>query len=714
MQPHRTLMTKEEKNNMKADLKRIEYAPGKHLTVDIGRLAKQANGSTFIRLGDTVVMATATAEREAKPGMPFFPLTVEFRETYAAGGKFPGGFIKREGRPSEKEILSARLIDRTIRPLFPDGYMNETQLICQVFSSDGENDGDVIGAVAASISLMISDIPFDGPMAQVRVGRIDGDFIINPTVSELKGADIDLTVGGTLDSVVMVEGEMDEISEEEMVEAIRLAHESIKKLCEFQVELRQEYGKEKWERPQIETDPELLQQIREIVGDRYTEISRKGLTKKEYGTAAKAIVVEVREKLAEQWPEQEETITDLCHDIQKEAMREVVLNEKTRIDGRKPADIRDIWTEVAYLPRTHGSAIFTRGETQSLVSVTLGTKRDEQMIDTLFYNDAKRFMLNYNFPPYCTGEVKMMRGVSRREIGHGNLAERSLKKMVPSTEDFDYTIRIVADILESNGSSSMASVCGGSMALMDAGVPVKKPVAGIAMGMIVGDGKHVVLSDIQGEEDHMGDMDFKITGTKDGITACQMDIKVKGISYDVMVEALQQARDGRLHILECMDETISEPRSELSKYAPAFVKIEVETDQIGGIIGPGGKVIQGIQRETGAELMIEEVGNKGVVTISADSQEKIDAAIQRIKSITGDLEEGEIYTGTVRSIKEYGAFVEILPGRDGLLHISEIDHKRINKVTDVLSEGEKIEVKLLKVEDGGKLRLSRKALIPKE
>lgn len=699
---------------MKADLKRIEYAPGKHLTVDIGRLAKQANGSTFIRLGDTVVMATATAEREAKPGMPFFPLTVEFRETYAAGGKFPGGFIKREGRPSEKEILSARLIDRTIRPLFPDGYMNETQVICQVFSSDGENDGDVIGAVAASISLMISDIPFDGPMAQVRVGRIDGDFIINPTVSELKGADIDLTVGGTLDSVVMVEGEMDEISEEEMVEAIRLAHESIKKLCEFQVELRQEYGKEKWERPQTETDPELLQQIREIVGDRYTEISRKGLTKKEYGTAAKAIVVEVREKLAEQWPEQEETITDLCHDIQKEAMREVVLNEKTRIDGRKPADIRDIWTEVAYLPRTHGSAIFTRGETQSLVSVTLGTKRDEQMIDTLFYNDAKRFMLNYNFPPYCTGEVKMMRGVSRREIGHGNLAERSLKKMVPSTEDFDYTIRIVADILESNGSSSMASVCGGSMALMDAGVPVKKPVAGIAMGMIVGDGKHVVLSDIQGEEDHMGDMDFKITGTKDGITACQMDIKVKGISYDVMVEALQQARDGRLHILECMDETISEPRSELSKYAPAFVKIEVETDQIGGIIGPGGKVIQGIQRETGAELMIEEVGNKGVVTISADSQEKIDAAIQRIKSITGDLEEGEIYTGTVRSIKEYGAFVEILPGRDGLLHISEIDHKRINKVTDVLSEGEKIEVKLLKVEDGGKLRLSRKALIPKE
>ncbi len=699
---------------MKADFRTIEFAPGKELTVDTGRLAKQANGSSFVRMGDTVVMATATAAREAKPGQPFFPLTVEFKETFAAGGKFPGGFIKREGRPSEKEILSARLIDRTIRPLFPDGFMNETQIICQVFSSDGENDGDVLGAVAASLSLTLSDVPFEGPMAQVRVARINGETVINPTVTELKAADIDMTVGGTMESVVMVEGEMDEASEEEMVEAIRMAHESIKKLCQFQLDLREEFGKEKWELPAPEVNEELVSKVTELVGDRYAVISGKGLTKKEYSQASKEIVVEIQEQLAEEFPEMEGAIADTCHDIQKNALRKQILEQELRIDGRKPADIRNIWTEVGYLPRTHGSAIFTRGETQALVSVTLGTKRDEQMIDTLFYNTSKRFMLDYNFPPYCTGEVKMMRGVSRREIGHGNLAERALKKMVPSTDDFDYTIRVVSDILESNGSSSMASVCGGSMALMDAGVPVEKPVAGIAMGMIVGDGKAVVLSDIQGEEDHMGDMDFKVTGTADGITACQMDIKVKGISYEVMVEALQQARDGRFHILEKMAESISAPRPDISQYAPSFEKIEVDVDQIGGIIGPGGKVIQSIQRETGAEVMIEEVGNKGVVTISADSRDKIDAAIQKIKGITGDLEEGEIYTGTVRSIKEYGAFVEIMPGRDGLLHISEIDHKRINKVTDVLSEGDQIEVKLLKVEDGGKLRLSRKALIPKE
>ncbi|MDG5766625.1 polyribonucleotide nucleotidyltransferase [Balneolales bacterium ANBcel1] len=699
---------------MKAELRTIEYAPGKELSVDTGRLAKQANGSSFVRIGDTVVMATATAAREPRPGQPFFPLTVEFKETFAAGGKFPGGFIKREGRPSEKEILSARLIDRTIRPLFPDGFMNETQVICQVFSSDGENDGDVIGAVAASLSLTISDIPFEGPMAQVRVARVNGEFVINPTVTELKAADIEMTVGGTLESVVMVEGEMDECSEEEMVEAIRKGHEAIKKLCQFQIDLREELGKEKWADPEPTITEELESKVRELVGDRFIDISRQKLSKKEYGQACKDVRTDVKEQLAEEFPEQEEDISDVCNTIQKESMRKVLLEESQRIDGRKPDEIRPIWTEVGYLPRTHGSAIFTRGETQALASVTLGTKRDEQMIDTLFYNDAKRFMLDYNFPPYCTGEVKMMRGVSRREIGHGNLAERAIKRLVPSTEEFDYTIRVVSDVLESNGSSSMASVCSGSMALMDAGVPLAKPVAGIAMGMIVGDDKHVVLSDIQGEEDHMGDMDFKVTGTTDGITACQMDIKVKGISYEVMVEALQQAREGRLHILERMAESISVPREEVSQYAPSFVKIEVDTDQIGGIIGPGGKVIQSIQRESGAEVMIEEVGNKGVVTISADSKEKIDAAVQKIKGITGNLEEGEIYTGTVRSIKEYGAFVEIMPGRDGLLHISEIDHKRINKVTDVLSEGDQIEVKLLKVEDGGKLRLSRKALIPKE
>lgn len=699
---------------MKADFRKIEYAPGKEMSVDIGRLAKQANGSSFVRIGDTVVMSTATAASEARPGQPFFPLTVEFKETFAAGGKFPGGFIKREGRPSEKEILSARLVDRTIRPLFPDGFMNETQVINQVFSSDGENDGDVIGAVAASLSLTISDIPFEGPMAQVRVARVNGEIVINPTVTELKASDIEMIVGGTLESVVMVEGEMDECSEEDMVDAIRQAHEAIKKLCQFQLDLREEFGKEKWDDPESTITGELESKVRELVTDRFIEISRQKLSKKDYGKGCKELRTEAKEQLSEEFPEQEEDISEVCYMIQKEAMRKVLLEEEQRIDGRKPDEIRPIWTEVGYLPRTHGSAIFTRGETQALASVTLGTKRDEQMIDTLFYSDAKRFMLDYNFPPYCTGEVKMMRGVSRREIGHGNLAERALKRLVPSTDDFDYTIRVVSDVLESNGSSSMASVCSGSMALMDAGVPLKKPVAGIAMGMIVGNDKQVVLSDIQGEEDHMGDMDFKVTGTSDGITACQMDIKVKGISYEVMVEALQQARKGRMHILERMSETISKPREEVSEYAPSFVKLEVDSDQIGGIIGPGGKVIQSIQRESGAEVMIEEVGNKGVVTISGDTKEKIDAAVQKIKGITGDLEEGEIYTGTVRSIKEYGAFVEIMPGRDGLLHISELDHKRINKVTDVLSEGEEIEVMLLKVEDGGKLRLSRKALIPKE
>ena len=699
---------------MKADFRKIEYAPGKEMSVDIGRLAKQANGSSFVRIGDTVVMSTATAASEARPGQPFFPLTVEFKETFAAGGKFPGGFIKREGRPSEKEILSARLVDRTIRPLFPDGFMNETQVINQVFSSDGENDGDVIGAVAASLSLTISDIPFEGPMAQVRVARVNGEIVINPTVTELKASDIEMIVGGTLESVVMVEGEMDECSEEDMVDAIRQAHEAIKKLCQFQLDLREEFGKEKWDDPESTITGELESKVRELVTDRFIEISRQKLSKKDYGKGCKELRTEAKEQLSEEFPEQEEDISEVCYMIQKEAMRKVLLEEEQRIDGRKPDEIRPIWTEVGYLPRTHGSAIFTRGETQAMASVTLGTKRDEQMIDTLFYSDAKRFMLDYNFPPYCTGEVKMMRGVSRREIGHGNLAERALKRLVPSTDDFDYTIRVVSDVLESNGSSSMASVCSGSMALMDAGVPLKKPVAGIAMGMIVGDDKQVVLSDIQGEEDHMGDMDFKVTGTSDGITACQMDIKVKGISYEVMVEALQQARKGRMHILERMSETISKPREEVSEFAPSFVKLEVDSDQIGGIIGPGGKVIQSIQRESGAEVMIEEVGNKGVVTISGDTKEKIDAAVQKIKGITGDLEEGEIYTGTVRSIKEYGAFVEIMPGRDGLLHISELDHKRINKVTDVLSEGEEIEVMLLKVEDGGKLRLSRKALIPKE
>ncbi|MCH8522973.1 MAG: polyribonucleotide nucleotidyltransferase [Balneolales bacterium] len=700
---------------MKADFRSVEFAPGKVLSIETGRLAKQAHGAVVARMGDTMVLATAVGASEARPGQGFFPLSVDFRENYSAAGKFPGGFIKREGRPSEKEILSARLIDRTIRPMFPEGYLNEVQVMVQVISSDGQNDGDVIGGTATSLALLVSDIPFEEPIAEVRVARVEGEFIVNPTVDEIKKADIDMVIGGTAESVAMVEGEMDEVSEKEMIEAIRVGHAAIKKLCEFQVEIQKEFGKEKREVEIAKADEALVTRVKDIVGDRFRTTSKAGLGKKEYSNAIKEIVNEVQEKLQEEFPEQEGDISEICHDLQKEALRSLILDDKYRIDGRKPDEIRDIWTEVGYLPRTHGSAIFTRGETQSLVTVTLGTKRDEQSVDTLFDTESKRFMLNYNFPPFCTGEVKMKFSVSRREIGHGNLAERALKRLIPSAEEFAYTIRIVSDILESNGSSSMASVCGGSMAMMDAGVPIKKPVAGIAMGMVVGeDGRTVVLSDIQGEEDHFGDMDFKVTGTVDGITACQMDIKVRGVSFEVMEEAMLDARKGRLHILEKMAETISMPRAELSRFAPSFRRIEINSDQIGAVIGPGGKVIQGIQKETGTEINIEEQGNKGIVIVSAVDADAAEAAVACIKAITGSLEEGEIYEGTVRSIKEYGAFIELLPGKEGLLHISEIDHKRIARVEDVLQEGDKVSVKLLKIENGGKLRLSRKALIPNE
>jgi polyribonucleotide nucleotidyltransferase len=699
---------------MKADFRTVEYAPGKVLSIETNRLAKQAHGSVVARIGDTMVLATVVGASQPRPGQDFFPLSVDYRENYAAAGKFPGGFIKREGRPSDKEILSSRLIDRTIRPMFPEGYFNEVQIMVQVISSDGQNDGDVIGGTAASTALILSDVPFENPIAEVRVGRVDGQFIVNPTVSEIKASDIDLIIGGTRDSIAMVEGEMKEISEQEMIQALRVGHDAIVKLCDFQLELQKDFGKEKRQLELQSKDEVLLGKIKNIIGDRFVTTSKAGSSKKEYSNAIKEIVTEVQEKLTEEYPDMDDTINDYCHDFQRDVLRNLILDEHFRIDGRKPTDIRSIWTEVGYLPRTHGSAIFTRGETQSLVSVTLGSKKDEQSIDTLFDNESKKFMLNYNFPPYCTGEIRNRLGLSRREVGHGNLAERALKVMMPSAEEFGYTVRIVSDILESNGSSSMASVCGGSMALMDAGVPIRKPVAGIAMGMIVGNGKTVVLSDIQGEEDHFGDMDFKVTGTVDGITACQMDIKVTGVSFEVMEEAMLDARNGRLHILEKMAETISTPRTELSRYAPTFRKLEINADQIGAVIGPGGKVIQGIQRETGTEISIEEKGNKGIVVVSAVDADAADAAIARIKAITGSLEEGEIYDGLVKTVKEYGAFIELLPGKEGLLHISEIDHKRIDRVEDVLREGDRVQVILLKIENGGKLRLSRKALIPNE
>ena len=702
---------------MKEDFRSIEFAPGKTLSVETGRIAKQADGSVVVRMGDTMVLCTAVSAKEPKPGQDFFPLTVDHKESFSAAGRFPGGFMKREGRSNEKEILSSRLIDRVLRPLFPKGYYNDTQIISSVISSDDENDGDVLGAIGASLALHLSDIPFDGPMGEVRVGRVDGEFIINPTVTELQSSDIDMVVGGTRDSVLMIEGEMDEISEEEMLAAIKAAHAAIVTLCDFQDELRKELGKDKREFIPVEANSEVLSHVKELAEAAMIEVIGTGLGKEEYNAKIKEIKESAIATLEEQ-EKDDDYISEakkILGQIEKDQLRSMILTKKRRIDGRSPEDIRDIWTQVGYIPRTHGSSIFTRGETQALVSVTLGTKRDEQSVDTLFSQEGKKFMLHYNFPPYSVGEAGFMRGPGRREIGHGHLAERALKMMMPSFDEFGYVVRVISDITESNGSSSMASVCGGSMALMDAGVPLKKPVAGIAMGMIVGDENTVVLSDIRGEEDFMGDMDFKTAGSSEGITACQMDMKVQGISFEIIESALEQARVGRLHILERMAESISTPRAELSKYAPQFLKMEIDGSDIGAVIGPGGKVIQTLQKETGTEIIIEENDKgKGVITISANDLAKAEEAKKRIKMIVGHLEEGATYKGIVKSIKDFGAFVEVAPGKDGLLHISEIDHKRVEKVTDYLALGDEIEVVLLKVEHGGKLRLSRKALLPKE
>lgn len=698
---------------MKEDLRSIEFAPGKVFTADIGRLAKQAHGSVVLGYGETMILATATSAYEAKEGQDFFPLTVDYKENFYAAGRFPGGFFKREGKATEKEILSSRLIDRTIRPMFAENYFNDTQVLCYVISSDKENDGDVLAGVAASIALTISDIPFDGPTAEVRVGRINGELIINPTISEMKQSDLELVVGGTRESVAMVEGEMKEISEAEMLGAIKFAHEAIIKLCDWQLELQKEFGKPKREVAQEVINEELKAKVVELVGSRIADITKSRPAKKEYSDAIKAVVDDVLTQLNETYPESKDEIKEFCYEIQKKAFREMIINDSVRLDGRALDQVRPIWTQVGYIPRTHGSAIFTRGETQSLVTVTLGTKRDAQSVDTLFSTESKSFMLDYNFPPFSTGETKPMRGPGRREIGHGNLAERALKMMMPSDAEFNYTVRVVSDILESNGSSSMASVCGGSMALMDAGVPLKKAVSGVAMGMIVLGDKVAVLTDIQGEEDHLGDMDFKLAGSADGLTACQMDIKVKGIPYDVMERAMEQARQGRLHILGKMAETISVPRSTVSKHAPSITTIEIPGDQIGAVIGPGGKVIQALQKETSTEIVIEEQGNKGLVSIAATNSEDAQAAIKRIKQITGSFEEGEVFEGIVKSIKDFGAFVEIAPGKDGLLHVSELEHFRVQNVRDILREGDKVMVKLLKIEHGGKLKLSRKALLPK-
>lgn len=684
---------------------------GKKLTLETGKLAKQAGGAVMVSLDENLVLCTVTASDEVKPGQDFFPLTVDYREKTASVGKIPGGFFKREARPTEKEILSSRLIDRPIRPLFPDGFFNEVQLLCSVYSSDGENDTDVVAAIGASAALLISDIPFEDPVSEVRVTRIGGDLILNPTHKQLEEGDFDISVAGTSDSIMMVEGEAKEISESEFLEAIKFAHKHIAEICSFQKEFAAEVAKQKREIQPKEDISELTADVKNLCEQDIKELTGTVLTKEERKLRNREIFDKAVKALAEKYPEQEKKISAVIHDIQYEVMRAMILDESRRLDGRKLTDIRSIASEVSVLPRTHGSALFTRGQTQSLTTVTLGTKRDEQMIEGLKELSYKRFILHYNFPPFSTGEVGGRPGPGRREIGHGNLAERSLKNLLPTEEEFPYTIRIVSDILESNGSSSMATVCAGSLALMDAGVKLKKPIAGIAMGLVKEGDKVAILSDILGDEDHFGDMDFKVAGSTEGITAIQMDIKIRGISFDIMEKALAQAKEGRLHILGEMSKTITAPREAISKYAPHLYSMMVPKDMIGAVIGPGGKTIRHIIAESGAEIDIDDDGK---VTIAAVDKAQAEIARKMIGGLTEVPEIGKIYDGTVKGIKEFGAFVEILPGKEGLLHISEIDNKRVMKVEDVLKFGQSVQVKLMGIDDSGKLKLSRKVLLPKE
>jgi polyribonucleotide nucleotidyltransferase len=686
--------------------KEIEIG-GKLFSIETGRYAKQANGAVMVRYGDTMVLVTAVASQEVKDDQDFFPLQVEYREKTSAAGKFPGGFIKREGRPTEKEILSSRLIDRPIRPLFPENFMNETQVIAFVLSYDGQNDADVLGAIGASAALTISDIPFDGPIAEVRVGRIDGQLILNPTHSEIEQSDLELVVAGTSDSIIMVEGESKELSENDILSALIFAQAEIKKLVQLQMELRNEAGKKKWEIKEKQIDEELKKEVLELAVEKFKEIVHSVLKKEERSAKNKQLQDEIITSLEEKFPDQEKVIGAILHDLEKELMRERILTEGIRLDGRNTTQIRPITIELGILPRTHGSALFTRGETQSLTTVTLGTKNDEQIIDGLREEYTKRFMLHYNFPPFSVGEVGRMSGVGRREIGHGNLAERALRMVFPGEEIFPYTVRVISDILESNGSSSMATVCAGSLAMMDAGIGISKSVAGIAMGLIKEGERYAILSDILGNEDHLGDMDFKVAGTSDGITAFQMDIKIQGISFEIMEKALQQAREGRLHILGIMNEAIGKPREQLSEFAPRLISMKVEQDQIGLIIGPGGKTIQGMQRLFGVEINIEE---DGTVNIASPNKENAVKCKEYIKKMTATPEIGEVYEGVITRLMDFGAFVEILPGKEGLLHISQIDNKRVEKVSDYFKTGDKVTVKLIKI-DNGKLSLSRKELL---
>ena len=688
--------------------KEIEIG-GRTLSIETGRVAKQADGAAWVQYGETVILATAVSSDTPVTGTDFMPLSVEYRERAYAAGKIPGGFFKREGKPSEKEVVSARLTDRPIRPLFPEDYRNEVQVIIYVLSADQENDADILGPIGASAALAISDIPFLGPIASVRVGRVNGAFVINPTFAQLEESDMDVVIAGSADSVAMVEGWSKEISEDDMVNALEFGHNEIRKIVQLQEELVAEVGKPKRVYEPVEIPAELKEEVQKRADERMEEIVNIA-DKKKRSTALKELVTSIAEALEEEFPDAKGMIASVVGEIEKAKMRRNILEKGHRLDGRSLTEIRPITCEIGVLPRAHGSALFTRGQTQSLSAATLGTKMDEQKIEGLEGGSWKRYMLHYNFPPFSVGEVKPMRGPGRREIGHGQLAERALKPVIPDDSEFPYTIRIVSDILESNGSSSMATVCAGSLSLMDAGVPVKDAVAGIAMGLIKEGENVAILTDILGDEDHMGDMDFKVAGTADGITAFQMDIKITGISFEIMRQALQQAREARLKILEIMNQTIDKPRSDISQYAPRIMSVQVPVDTIGAIIGPGGKNIREIIDKTGATIDIED---DGTVTIASPDVEAAEEAKRIVEAYSAVPEEGKVYRGKVKKIMNFGAFVEILPGKEGLLHISELEYHRVNKVEDILHVGDEVEVKLLKVERDGKLELSRKALLEK-
>ncbi len=698
--------------------KTITGSNGDQIQIETGKLAKQADGSVVVKHGGTMLLAAVVSNKEAKAGVDFLPLTVDYREKYASAGKFPGGFFKREARPSDGEVLTMRLIDRALRPLFPGDYHADTQVMVSLISSDKQTQPDALACLAASAAIAVSNLPFAGPVSEVRVGRIDGKFVINPTFEQMADCDMDIMVAATIDNIMMVEGEMAEVSEADMLEAIKVAHQEIKLHCQAQLDLASEIEKSKVKREYSHetNDAELEANVHAYCFDKCYAIATSASAKQDRSDAFKALSAEFLATLPEEeQDEKAELVGKYFHDVEKKAMRKMILDEGKRLDGRKTDEIRPIWCEVDYLPGTHGSAIFTRGETQSLTTITLGTKLDEQMIDGALMKGSEKFLLHYNFPPFSTGEARPIRGVSRREVGHGNLALRALKGMLPDAEINPYTIRIVSDILESNGSSSMATVCAGTLGLMDAGVKIKRPVSGIAMGLIMGeDGKYAVLSDILGDEDHLGDMDFKVTGTSKGITACQMDIKVDGLAYEVLEKALNQAKEGRAHILGEMMKTMSEPREDYKPHVPRIETIFIDKEQIGAVIGPGGKVIQEIQAKTETTISITEEDNKGMVQIACDNKEGMDKALAWIKGIVAKPEPGTVYMGKVKNLAAFGAFVEILPGKDGLLHISEIDWTRVENVEDVLKVGQEIEVKLIEIDEKtGKLRLSRKALIPR-